>query len=304
MKHTSTFLTALLMLFLCSIVATAQEKQLVLLFTGATNGYLEECNCGGSQTLGGLARRNTIINETRRDYPDKVLLLDAGNVLSTYRKNESRDQFVVTLIKKMRYDAINLGEQEFIYGASFLAGAFSGERLISASAQNPSGSTLAPAYFIKSVDGISVAVIGAMTEGAYSNASSETKLGFKVRPLMETLEETMTAVKSQNPDMTVLLLRSQELGMEKKIAEKFPSVGLIITTSTEYEKMDLTKIGKTMCVSAGHDGEKIGRLWLKFDGATRAVTSASNELVRLSSSVPREEEIDLTIQNFKKGKGK
>src|SRR5262249_11545983 len=67
----------------------APAKTLTVVFTGLTEGYLENCGCKGTQS-GGLARRVSLVRKLRRSRPH-VVLLDAGSTFSRTDKQPTLD---------------------------------------------------------------------------------------------------------------------------------------------------------------------------------------------------------------------
>ncbi len=97
------------------------SRSLTFVYTGATEGYLENCGCKGTQS-GGLARRVSLIRRLREQRPDLVLL-DAGSTFSRTDKQPTLDtlsreeqRFSLRTIEKMGYDAVAVGSTELIYG--------------------------------------------------------------------------------------------------------------------------------------------------------------------------------------------
>ena len=64
-------------------------RRLTLVFTGDTQGYLENCGCKVNQS-GGVARRSTALAVLRKDDPES-LLLDAGSAFVRPEKQRELD---------------------------------------------------------------------------------------------------------------------------------------------------------------------------------------------------------------------
>lgn len=99
----------------------AQLDTLRFLFTGNTKGFLEHCGCKVNQN-GGVARRATVIERVRSQFPD-VLLLDTGN-FTAYTKSHYRltplmkGEFKLYLdaMEAMDYDLAAVSFYELFYG--------------------------------------------------------------------------------------------------------------------------------------------------------------------------------------------
>jgi Cytochrome c554 and c-prime len=110
------------------------SRSLTFVYTGATEGYLENCGCKGTQS-GGLARRVSLIRRLREQRPDMVLL-DAGSTFSRTDKQPTLDtlsreelRFSLRAMEKMGYDAVAVGSTELIYGLPVFRSLTAGSRV-------------------------------------------------------------------------------------------------------------------------------------------------------------------------------
>lgn len=269
---------------------------LVVLYTCGAFGYLEACPCS-KENLGGLARRMTVINETRAAFGDNVALVDAGNQFSAYPKSQSEARLITKLLSQMRYDACNLAEYDFTYGARFMSAAFSDLPLVSANVRDTTGATFAPPYRVKTIGRWRVAFIGLLTESALSSANETAQRDAQLLPPLAALSSALDSLEREQPDAIILLLRTQEIDYEKMLAQKFPQLSVIVSNSEELMTAPPTQFGQCLALSAGHDGEYIGRLLLIFKGRKRI--SARNELIALSPKIASDKNAQEMIQSFK-----
>src|SRR5690242_16507613 len=77
---------------------------------------------------GGLSRAASIVESLRAQYPDQVVLVDAGDLLegnpfATYfaERDSQRPHPLVDALGAMQYDAATLGNHEFDFGLDVLA---------------------------------------------------------------------------------------------------------------------------------------------------------------------------------------
>lgn len=87
--------------------------KLALVITGHQHGYIEPCGCAGLDRMkGGMSRRHTMFEDLRRrGWP--VVGLDAGSIARGFgRQAELKFHTMVEGMRKMGYDAINLGRSE------------------------------------------------------------------------------------------------------------------------------------------------------------------------------------------------
>ncbi len=271
------------------------EQSLTILYTANSNGYLEECPCS-KNGLGGIARRKTVFEQHQTG---NTLILDAGNLFSPYRKNEAQEKLLVELTEKLHYSLMNLGEQEFSYGLEFWKQTGRKLNVVSANLRDKEGRRLTPPFQIFAFEGLRVAVTGVLSESAFQNLPDELRAELSLVPIEEELSKTLIDIKNEQPNLIVLLLRSQDYEAEAMLAKRFPQLHLIISTDERLEREKPLRIGQTLAVSSGSDGEKVGKLSLIIDTAKNQILSFKNALLPLSKSVKKNAEIDSLVQSFK-----
>ena len=69
----------------------APGKRLVVLFTASVEGYVEPCGCT-ADPLGGVARLAAAVDDARRAYGDRVVFVDAGDLLFEEQDVDAADQ--------------------------------------------------------------------------------------------------------------------------------------------------------------------------------------------------------------------
>jgi len=109
-------------LLLSAFSLSAQPSPIVILHTNDTHSHLESfTDKYEGNDVGGALRRNTFIQETRKEYPN-TLLVDAGDFSQgTAYFNLFKGFPEIELMNKMGYDAVALGNHEFDNGLKALA---------------------------------------------------------------------------------------------------------------------------------------------------------------------------------------
>ncbi|HEY3216850.1 MAG TPA: multiheme c-type cytochrome [Candidatus Eisenbacteria bacterium] len=91
-----------------------------VVFTGSTQGYLENCGCKVNQS-GGVARRMTELARLRREHPGAVVI-DAGDAFmrpgpaALDYLSEQEQSLYLRVMRHMRYDAVVPGANELMLG--------------------------------------------------------------------------------------------------------------------------------------------------------------------------------------------
>jgi 5'-nucleotidase len=104
-------------------LAAGREQRLTILHTNDMHSRIEPFPSDGRswEGLGGMARRQTLIEQIRRQ-EEHVLLLDAGDIWQgTPYFNFFNGELEFTLMSRMRYDAATLGNHDFDLGLEGLA---------------------------------------------------------------------------------------------------------------------------------------------------------------------------------------
>jgi 5'-nucleotidase/UDP-sugar diphosphatase len=123
---------ALAFTFSTAISAQEQVKKLVILHTNdlhsMLNGFAPESDyspesINDDNTRGGFARIAALIDEEKKKNSDQVIVLDAGDFLmgTFFHTIEEKTGFQLSLMKKMGYDVVGLGNHEFDFGPATLA---------------------------------------------------------------------------------------------------------------------------------------------------------------------------------------
>lgn len=71
-----------LFVFAPSTAFSGEKVELVILHVNDTHGKMQPYEAGEWGEVGGIARLSTLIKQTRRENPDRVLFLHAGDILS------------------------------------------------------------------------------------------------------------------------------------------------------------------------------------------------------------------------------
>ncbi|MFN3386282.1 MAG: hypothetical protein ACK42Y_06810 [Candidatus Thermochlorobacter sp.] len=286
----------ILLLLLSSTTKAQSLDTLVVLYTGGAYGYLEACPCS-KENLGGLARRFSVVNQTRATFGEKVVLVDAGNQFSAYPKSTAEAMLITKLMSQMRYDACNLAENDFTYGAHFTRTAFAELPTVSANLCDTAGVALTVPYRLVQAGEWRVGILGLLTESALSSATETAQQEVKLIAPLNALSHALDSLSREEPDIIILLLRTQDIDYEKFLAEKFPQLSVIVSNSEDLISDTPKQFGRCLALSAGHDGEYIGRLMLIFKGRQRV--AVHNERIALSPKIASDKSAQEMIQAFK-----
>jgi len=289
--------------------------QMTILHTNDTHSHVLEFNKYGSDCssedsaaglcFGGVARRQTLIDQTRLEHQN-VLLLDAGDqfqgsLFFTYFKGEVTSYFM----NQMKYDAMALGNHEFDVGSQLLA-AFIDEinfPLLSCNVDTSNNQFLAEKllpYTILDVAQRKVAVVGYITEETEFLAKVDDDIIF--HDIETELPKTIAEIRSKGIDIIIALSHSG-LSKDEEIAQNIDGIDLIIgghshsllsNTNEDSEDdypLEYTSVSgePVLVVTASYNGKYLGNLDLEFD-SNGVLVSWAGDPVLLDASVKQDQQ--------------
>lgn len=258
-----------LALFVCS-AAPAEVRSLTILHTNDLHARISPLD----DHRGGFAYVAAAIRREREGCRD-CILLNAGDLVQGSPVSTIFHGLPVYEIGNLLgFDAATLGNHEFDYGwpqaRKFIQTA--GYPIVSANVVNGQGELFAKKpYVILQVNGLRVAVIGAMTDSLQSLTTPKLVEDWHTLPVVATARQYAAELKSQS-DIVVLLahITGEE---EQALLDSAPEIPVLVTGHI-HRGIDqpLTKDGRILVRVKGY-GEEIGRLDLQVDTEKKAPVS-------------------------------
>ena len=319
MKKWSKICFSLLLILLLYKIGSA--TQITILFTNSTNGILKACPTCPNLLYGGLARRATLINEYRSKYKS-MLLLDAGDLFPVVAPKEQAE-YVLKAMNLMGYDAMAIGDQEFNYGKEFLQQVMQRASFPFISATivykepdrgtHESGSgnyntrLFTKPYIIKEVAGLKILITGVISERAFIFFPKDKIEGLTILEPVPALKEILFELKPR-VDLVILLSHLGETS-DEKLAQQIEGIDLIVGGHDQVLIEKPVRIGRTIIVQAGKNGEHLGEITLKintkedspvFDaGRVNSATTIINyKLTLLTDKIPDDQQVARLVEEF------
>ena len=250
------------MLFLALSVSYAHSEQketreIRILHVNDFHGYATEYKPLGSDELrGGISYLAWKADILRKEKP--TLLLAAGDMIqgNTWA-NIFEGKSVVDVMNEMHFDAMVVGNHEFDFGQSVLKKRISQARFPVLGA-NVEGMTALKPYVIKELDGIRIAVIGALTEDAPVTTHPKNMAGLKILPVIETVRKYVRELRKQVD--IIVVLSHVGLNVDLLLAEKVKGIDVIVGGHTHTKLASYMPVGKTVVVQAWEHGLALGVL--------------------------------------------
>lgn len=234
-----------------------------------------------------MARRATIIEQIRKQYPN-TLLVDAGDMFSTiHRFPELHARTVFSAMEKMDYDAINVADGDLSLGTAFFdsLSKHSALHLVSANLNIVETAQLVyPPYVVKDYGTFKVGVMG-LTETQFFSETCLKEGDLASGESLSVLRKYLPEIR-QHSDIIVLL---SHLGKEGTIEllrqDDIDGIDVAIVGHNSNPSADPVNVEGTLVVQNGVKGEYIGKLVVTV-GEAKQITGFKGELVRLTSDIP------------------
>ena len=273
-------------------VGIAESRVVTIVYTSDGNSVLQNCGCA-SQNLGGLERRASLFKQLRASR-ENVLFFDSGDFLS-WAANWERDSVIVDLLATLDYDAIALGDQEFLHGPEFFDLLLFPSRLplvttnVTIAGQSPGARTL-----IVQAGGIRVGVVSALSAEALYFVEETRKRYWTLAEAIPAVRKAVAGLRNQ-VDLIVCL---SHLGktQDRVLARACPDIDVICGAHSKDFLVEPLREGNTWIVQGGAYGEYVGVLELRLDDTGTQVTDA--QLLPLHAEIVPDAAVLLKISHF------
>jgi len=338
MKKIHLYLWALLFSIGCVV---AQEKKFTILHTSDEHSTLlpipltDYSKDQPNPTLGGFARLATKVAQIKAAKGEEpVILLSAGDIMGgspfawLILKNKS---FEISIMQKIGYSAMAIGNHEFDYGPDILASYFeragytgkdNAMSIICSNLNIPDKNTLnniniehSRIYTLS--NGIKLGVFGILGEGAYKLAPAAGDV--EIFDQYEVGNKMAAELREKGADVVVLLSHSG-IAEDRLMAKKIEGVDVILGGHDHISTPEPEIVNGTIIVHPSYYLQYVGQLELAFDPATKKVRLANKDtgtsyLQPLDASVPEDttiariidectNELNFFIQDYTKGQFK
>ena len=271
--------------------AGPESFDLVVAATTDAHGRLTgwDYYAGVADTGRGLSRAATIVDSLRAANPDRLVLVDAGDMLQgnpltfvAARVDTTRANPVIAAMNAMHYDAAAVGNHDFGYGLSTLGRAI-GEAsfpILAANAYLANGPRAYPAYTIVRRGSVRVGIVGATTPGAMLWERDNLRGRVAIRDIVPDVRTAVAEARAKGADVIVVTMHSGLSGeasydtvatgvpsenVAARVAREVPGADLIVFGHSHAEIGD-TVIGNTRLIQPKNWATSVGVAHLRLEG--------------------------------------
>jgi hypothetical protein len=253
-------------------VAPEVTRELELVFTTGSLGYVEPCGCT-SKPLGGLPRLAAVL---ARPGPPRALI-DAGNLLFPSEpldeisgpQHRLKAKLLARAYRSLGAVAINLGPSELAAGREFLAELQreGSVPLVSANVRpiGDAGPAVAQSS-LRTIGGVKVGLTGVSTPEALAG-----QVGVAAIEHAPALQSEVKLLQKAGAEL-IVVLASVDAGSAAALSRAVPGIDVIVRSPGSpitREPSGPERIGGVVILEAGSQGQHLGRLRVRL-GAERA----------------------------------
>lgn len=281
----------LLAFFIFSFTFPCYAEEITILFTGETHAMLYPCSCP-IESDGGVARRASLIKELRAKNAN-TLVLDsggffAGGLTDEYTQNTDLDKkrTLVNLksMELMKYDALNLGDNEFNFGREFLQQSIDNKlNFVSCNLKLDNTSP----YIIRELQGLKIGIIGV----APASIAPKTG-GLSISEPKQMVRLAVEELKSRSVDMIILLSQLGE-DADVQLVKEVPGIDVVIIGHSRLKEAIFSKVNSTLILRPAWQGRKLGKAVL--DIQKKKIVNHKVEELRLSDKITDDDDIGLVL---------
>ena len=261
--------------------AEMSTRELLIVYSGNTLGELKPCGCAKEEDQGGFERRMTYLKQIY-EKTKNVLLVDTGDSFKEpSRQGKIKARYIVQAMSKLKYDAVILGDKDFVYGEAFLS---EGEPISWLLSNARLGNIHPPQFRIKKFDnGLTVAMLAIVDPDLYYAAKYS---GGRITSPKESAKKLISKLKeSGNLDLIVLLTHMKRDKAISLLA--LDEIDVVVNGHMEKDTdlIDTTPVeqdGKIF-IQPGPRGQKMGELTVRIDNAGNKLFK--QRMVRLDSNI-------------------
>jgi 2',3'-cyclic-nucleotide 2'-phosphodiesterase (5'-nucleotidase family) len=256
---------SLALLFLLLLPAGAwADGRLLLYYSASLNGNLDGCTCERNPTAG-LVKRAAFLRARRSE---DALRVDGGDLLSAYPDRDLADPILATY-GELGYAAVAVGEQELSLGVEALCAYRDRYPLLghnlSLRLEKGGWTPFSPRPLLVSSGGLRVGIFALLEPDLLRQVPPEIRRRVRLAPAEKAAQAMIRRCEEEGAELILLLYHGTQDGLDRLLARR-PPIHLALLAH-EQRLVDAGRIGRTVVVSPGEQGNRLGILRLEAAGS-------------------------------------
>ncbi len=265
-----------------------------LIYAGEEGGQLGLHGCGTEQ-VGGLSRRHTVINSLREKHP-APLNLHTGNILDpTNPNNELVCQIALEALSTMHYDALCLGPGDLCFPIDSLSALYANHPDLPVVCTNIVGARFPRPFEVVEIAKTNIAVVGLISK-SYETEICAFNPGVPLTHPAEALEALGEEITGKS-DVVVGVFHGSE-AEARKLAEAFPWLSVLVLAQNQPSETSSDApivVRDTTIVTNPAKGEAVGVLEIGLDANRHKVVSRKNQRVAVSEGIVPDADLETLL---------
>lgn len=220
----------------------------------------------------------------------------------TKKPAELRSKTIARSMDLMKYDAVNLADEEYTMGLPFFHQLASEYHMPMVSAniriKKEIDSKWLKSFIIKNVNGVKVGITGVTPDSFFKLDPADKDKLLIDKDIHKALTSTVAEMKKEGADFVIALTHmSNEATRNYLQLNEVQGLSLAIGGHGRYLSPDAAKIKETYFVQNSASGEHIGVIRIRFNDKNVPVSLAYND-VTLSMDLPEDSKIAQIVKEF------
>lgn len=247
--------------------------------------------------VGGYARIATVLDQLRRERPNRVLALDCGDTLhGTYLAVQSQGEALIPLLNRLGFAAMT-AHWEFAYGPERfrqLAAQLAYPVLAANCFDQVTGDLAFQPWLIQEIGGLRVGVIGLAATIVDKTMPPTFSRGLRFTLGNEELPGHIAGLRQQDKVDLVVLISHLGFPQDMKLAEEVRGIDVLLSGHTHNRLYTPVRVNDTLIIQSGCHGSFLGRLDLDINGGK--VQDYRHRLITLTESVNPDPEMQRSVE--------
>jgi len=236
------------------------KGELTIYYSNSLNGNFIGCDCKENPKAGLSKRIHYIRNNIN---PEKSVLIDGGDILDVYPDKKAAS-LIFDAYKRVGYDAVAVGDQEFTNGIEAFRGYADAYPLLCANlavSADSGGKQILPGYKIIDRGGYSVGIFSVIDPKVFQLYDRKLRNHIELQNPEKSASNMLDKMQAEGIDFSLLMYHGYARNAEKLLS-RIKGVDIALITH-EQKTINAETWNDTLVVAPGKNGNTLGMLTVK-----------------------------------------